>query len=823
MSIAKLLVEVGVKEGNLKKEIGEDNELFREFSREVKKSTESVKTQEQAVSSLIARSGNYKQVLRRQMQDIQNLTIAYRQLSDEEKNSALGREMARQLQEAKQKAAELTDRLGDLKAEIKNLADDELNMKAFNQGVGLVRDGLSSVISLTTLFGGENKKLEAVITKLTAVITTANTVISVMNALHKESYLRIVATRLSQSLLTKAMITYTAITGRAAATTGLLATAMKALPFVGIATAITGAITALYMLVSASEDAKTEADKQAESWKKAKEKQMEFAREVGRSTGQMVVSYKKLTNEYKNLKTQQQKTEWIQKNASEFSKLGLKIRTVNDAEKIFTGNTGQVVRSLQMRAEAMALEQQMLKAYEDYYTKDKEISTAKSIRVWHMGDEVDDATAKAAGVRTKSQRKQIDFARGVEPDAQDVKNITKEYSALTQQEIDKVNAYEAKKGHELNEKKRAENKKTLDQQIAYITKKTEELKKKIPGNLQGNFQLTGDPDNTTKNTTKSSKETEKAKTEIQKLEAQLKKLEDARKNGFDTRPVVEYETQVRALKQQIADKKFMLTIDASPAEASVDALKKKLQELYDYFGTNQDKLSDAQKKMISDAQKNIGKELVSRNFQQNGTSTPNWRQTVSSDDLKKRQEKLRSTLQERIPKNRHTELQSQVDAVQAKIKVETDETALQELRAHLAELQTELANTPFKVELTPDDIAIKDEISTIQKELDQRELTLGLDDQKLAEQLKLLAERASQIRMTPEYSSFDKAAGIPQQDQADLAGKNGTDAQLSALQNLMNFYDELKHQLIELQKEYAKLGPAGQAAFEQLGAAVKNV
>ena len=65
MSIAKLLVEVGVKEGNLKKAIGEDNELFQSFQKEIKKATEEVKTQDQALNTLIARSGNYKQVLRR--------------------------------------------------------------------------------------------------------------------------------------------------------------------------------------------------------------------------------------------------------------------------------------------------------------------------------------------------------------------------------------------------------------------------------------------------------------------------------------------------------------------------------------------------------------------------------------------------------------------------------------------------------------------------------------------------------------------------------------------------------------------------------------
>lgn len=155
MSIAKLLIEVGVRESNLKKEIGEDNEIVRDFAREVKNATEQVRTQEQSLTSLVAKSGNYKQILRRSIQDVQNLSIAYAKLTQEQKDSDFGREMAAQLEQSKQKAAELTDTLGDLKEEIRNLADDELNMKAFNQGVALVRDGLSAAISVTTLFGGE--------------------------------------------------------------------------------------------------------------------------------------------------------------------------------------------------------------------------------------------------------------------------------------------------------------------------------------------------------------------------------------------------------------------------------------------------------------------------------------------------------------------------------------------------------------------------------------------------------------------------------------------------------------------------------------------
>ena len=796
MSIAKLLVEVGVKESNLKKEIGEDNELFRDFAREVKNASEQVKTQEQQLTSLVAKSGNYKQVLRRSTQDVQNLSIAYAKLTQEQKNSEFGQEMARQLQSAKEKAAQLTDTLGDLKAEIKNMADDELNMKAFNQSVGLVRDGLSAAISVTTLFGGEQKKLEAVVTKLTAVITTANTVIGVMNALHKESYVRIVATRLSTTLLNTAMKTYTAVTGQAAVATGALAIAQKALPIMAIVGTIATVIGVLYQLVSATEDAKEAQNKQAEATKQLHEKQKEYAREVGRSTAQMVVSYRKLTSEYKELKTQAQKTEWIKKNASEFSKLGVKIKTVNDAEKIFNGNTGQMVRALQMRAQAMALEAKMLKAYEDYYAKDEELSTYNR-KVWKKGDTVDRKTLEAAGV------------------APNALSFSGDKTVRSQEDIDKLNAYEAKKARELNQQKRAENKKTLDAEISYVTKKTEELQKKVPKGLSNNFQVTGDPDNSTKTISKKTgKDTEKEKTEIQKLRAELKKLEEQRKDGFDTRPVIEYETQVKKLKQTIADKEFMLTIDASPAEASIDAIKQKMQDLYDYIGENQVKLTQEQKKMVAETQKALSKELVSREFKQKGTKMADWRSQASSQDIKNRQDSLRSQLQQRIPTGKTADLQGQIDATKAKIAVETDETKLYELKKHLADLQKELSQTPYTIKITPDDQAVKNEIEELQKELDQRELAFGLDDAKLREQLKALSERREKIKLEPDFSDFEKATGAPMEFNVSLTGGNGMDEQLGAIQTLMDYYEEVMQQLRELQAEYGKLGPAGQEAFD---------
>jgi preprotein translocase subunit SecG len=247
---------------------------------------------------LVARTGNHKQELRRYTQEIQNLTIAYSQMSDEEKNSEFGRKMAEQIQQSKQKAAELTDIITDLKDEVKRMSDDNFNMKAFQQGVGMVRDGLSATVSVMTLFGAEADKMQQVVTKVTAIMTTANAVISVFTALQKESYIRIIANRMSTALLTRAMAGYTAVTGQAAAATGALAIVQKALPVMAIIGALTAVISVLYSYISSSDDAKKAEEERTKAIEEAKKKQDEYNRSIGRSAAQMRVTFEKLTKEY---------------------------------------------------------------------------------------------------------------------------------------------------------------------------------------------------------------------------------------------------------------------------------------------------------------------------------------------------------------------------------------------------------------------------------------------------------------------------------------------------------------------------------------------
>lgn len=71
----------------------------------------------------------------------------------------------------------------------------------------------------------------------------------------------------------------------------------------------------------------------------------------------------RLQLQWKNLRTETEKTRWIKNNQSEFSKLGIAINSVADAENAFIKNTGAVIESIRLRAIAAAAEQLAAEEY----------------------------------------------------------------------------------------------------------------------------------------------------------------------------------------------------------------------------------------------------------------------------------------------------------------------------------------------------------------------------------------------------------------------------------------------------------------------------
>lgn len=95
--------------------------------------------------------------------------------------------------------------------------------------------------------------------------------------------------------------------------------------------------------------------------------------------GKQIVTLKTLQEEWKGLRTQAEKVQWIADNKSEFDKLGIAIGSVNDAERAFVDNTEAIINALRLRAKAEAANKLAAEQYEKALLKRNEAETVEAI------------------------------------------------------------------------------------------------------------------------------------------------------------------------------------------------------------------------------------------------------------------------------------------------------------------------------------------------------------------------------------------------------------------------------------------------------------
>lgn len=117
------------------------------------------------------------------------------------------------------------------------------------------------------------------------------------------------------------------------------------------------------------------------------------------SYGQNVVTVQKLAREWKNLSSKKEQLQWIKDNKTEFDKLGISIKSVNDAENALVEHTDDVIRSLQLRAKAAAAMKLAADEYEKALQKELEAEQAE----YEFSREVDPETGKVTIKKTKKE------------------------------------------------------------------------------------------------------------------------------------------------------------------------------------------------------------------------------------------------------------------------------------------------------------------------------------------------------------------------------------------------------------------------------------
>ena len=187
----------------------------------------------QAMGKLGTQAGNTKGALRELTQATADMTVAYRNLTDEEKNSPLGAAMTQSISQMTERAGSMRDAMADVQASITNAASDT---RAFDQiagGATLLTSSLQTAQGAARLFGveiGDDVKLLA---DLQAAMAVTSGLQQLQNMLQKQSALMQGVNALQKEF-------------------NILA---KANPYVLLATAAAAVVTAYYAWTSGARDA----------------------------------------------------------------------------------------------------------------------------------------------------------------------------------------------------------------------------------------------------------------------------------------------------------------------------------------------------------------------------------------------------------------------------------------------------------------------------------------------------------------------------------------------------------------------------------------
>ena len=383
----ELVLRVGSDVSELKQGLQEGQQAVDQFQDTAKGATKAMtdlgqkgaKSTKDLISELSKITGaernlsNYRRQLMQMTKDIQDLTINYRNLSDADKNSDIGKQTLQRINELTKKAGDYRDAVLDAQQSINVLASDTANWDAAKQGIQALSGALQGFVSLGVLGKKSTDDLIKVISTLQAVEKGFNGVITVTNALQKQSSLMQGIMRIQSAALTKATELQTGATVAQTVAQKALNLVAKANPYVLLATAILAVVAAVGTWLAVSKRNVSVQKDLAEAQDNINKALNDSHGESGKTIAKFVL----LERQYKSLKSEAEKQTWINKHQEEFKDLNLSIKDVNDADNVFINHAKDVIKAMRLRAEVSAMMTQYQEEYAKAYKKSLEIEEDK--------------------------------------------------------------------------------------------------------------------------------------------------------------------------------------------------------------------------------------------------------------------------------------------------------------------------------------------------------------------------------------------------------------------------------------------------------------
>ena len=303
------------------------------------------------------------QSLREMTRSITDLTMQYRSLTDEEKNSPFGQAMAASIQTLTNRAGEARDAMDDVQAAIKHAASDTRVFDQIASAAGLATSSFQTFQGASKLLGIDLGDNVEVIAKLQAAMAVTNGLTQIQTALQKESALmqgvaalQTQANAVAQALLAKNTKMAT-IAGEA------FNAVAKSNPYVLIASAVIAAGTALVAFSKHNREAADAVKVNEDAMKRAESAANAYKNSMASTYADLMSKYDGLSRAWRSLADTHQKQEWINNNQKAFQDLGISINNIADAENVFEKNTAAVVSGFKRRAEAAAIAARMVEMY----------------------------------------------------------------------------------------------------------------------------------------------------------------------------------------------------------------------------------------------------------------------------------------------------------------------------------------------------------------------------------------------------------------------------------------------------------------------------
>ena len=325
----------------------------------------------QALSSMdtVAKGGT--QSLREITRTVTDLTLTYRSLTEEEKQSPFGEALAKSIQQLTERAGQARDAMNDVNAAIQHAASDTRIFDQIAGAAGLATSSFQTLQGAAKLLGIDLGDNVEVIAKLQAAIAVTNGLTQIQNALQKQSAVMQGLTAAKTTLAAAAQELYAVATRKATAAQAELNAVAKASPYVLIGTAIIGAVTALNHF---SKEAQRAADEEERLENRQKEvtKQADNMRQSFVNTSSQAMNtasrLSSLQASYAAANSEIEKTSILTEAADEFKKLGLACNSLSDAQNILVNNGSAVIEMLRIQGNVAALSALRMEEYKKSFS-----------------------------------------------------------------------------------------------------------------------------------------------------------------------------------------------------------------------------------------------------------------------------------------------------------------------------------------------------------------------------------------------------------------------------------------------------------------------